>query len=144
MQQFLSGLIPPPVQAAFSFLFSLVGTACGYLFGWNDALEALLILMALDYVSGVLAAYIHPEMKLDSAAGFKGIAKKVMVLVLVALSHLVDKSVGTDLVQSMVTLFFVGNEGLSVIENASNAGIPIPKKLKDTLAQFRERKPRGK
>lgn len=140
MGDFLHGLFPSPGQARFAAAFSAVGTAADYLFGWNEALEALLILMVLDYASGVLAAYINPDMKLDSSVGFRGIAKKVMILLIVALAHMVDRAVGTDIVQSVVTLFFIGNEGLSVIENAGNAGLPIPKRLRDTLEQFHERK----
>lgn len=140
MQQFIESLLPSPEQAKFAAAFSAVGTIADYLFGWNEALEALLILMVLDYISGVLAAYINPSMKLDSAAGFRGIAKKVMILLLVALAHMVDRAVGAEIVQSVVTLFFIANEGLSVVENAGNAGLPIPKKLKATLEQFHERK----
>ena len=96
--------------------------------------------MVLDYVSGVLSAYINPNLALNSQKGFKGIMKKVMILVLVSLAHFVDSATGQVLAQSIVVWFFIGNEGLSIVENASKAGLPIPDKLKDTLEQLKEQR----
>lgn len=120
-----------------------VGTATGaggalvsYFLGWNEALEALLVLMVIDYMTGLLAAYICPDMKLNSTRGLKGICKKIMILLLVVLAHELEKAAGVPAVQSVVTWFFIGNEGLSVIENAAKAGVPVPKRLRDTLEQL--------
>lgn len=120
-----------------------VGTATGaggalvsYFLGWNEALEALLVLMVIDYMTGLLAAYICPDMKLNSTRGLKGICKKIMILLLVVLAHELEKAAGVPAVQSVVTWFFIGNEGLSIIENAAKAGVPVPKRLRDTLEQL--------
>ena len=124
-----------------------VGTATGaggalvsYFLGWNEALEALLVLMVIDYMTGLLAAYICPDMKLNSIRGLKGICKKIMILLLVVLAHELEKAAGVPAVQSVVTWFFIGNEGLSIIENAAKAGIPVPAKLRDTLEQLQTEK----
>ena len=133
---FLRGLIPTQVQIAWGAIVSMIGTACSYALGWNGILEALLFAMVIDYISGLLAAYINPGMRLDSRKGFRGIAKKIMILLLVSLAHFVDQATGQTFVQIVAIWFFLGNEGLSIVENAANAGLPIPQKLRDTLEQL--------
>ena len=133
---FLRGLIPTQVQIEWGAIVSVVGSICSYSLGWNGILEALVFAMAIDYISGLLAAYINPGMKLDSRKGFRGIAKKIMILLLVSLAHFVDQATGQTFVQIVVIWFFLGNEGLSIVENAANAGLPIPQKLRDTLEQL--------
>ena len=100
-------------------------------------------LMVLDYISGIMAAYINSNMTLDSRKGYKGIVKKVMILVLVSLAHFMDSATGQIIAQTVVVWFFIGNEGLSIIENASKAGLPVPEKLKETLEQLKEQKRKG-
>lgn len=112
------------------------GAIVSYFLGWNEALEALLVLMVIDYITGLLAAYINPNLQLNSNRGFKGICKKIMILLLIALAHELEKATGIPAVQSVVVWFFIGNEGLSVIENAAKAGVPVPKRLRDTLEQL--------
>lgn len=116
------------------------GAIVSYFLGWNEALEALLVLMVIDYMTGLMAAYICPDLKLNSARGLRGICKKIMILMLVVLAHELEKATGVPAVQSVVTWFFIGNEGLSVIENAAKAGIPVPAKLRDTLEQLQTEK----
>lgn len=115
---------------------SIIGTLISNMIGWDDVVEALLVAMAIDYITGVLAAYINPGLALNSQKGFRGICKKITILLLVALAHEIDKATGQPAVQSLVVWFFLGNEGLSIVENASKAGLPIPKKLRDTLEQL--------
>lgn len=141
---FLRGLIPTQVQIEWGAIASAVGTLCSYVLGWNSVLEALIFAMGIDYLSGLMAAYINPRMKLDSRKGFRGIAKKVMILLLVSLAHFIDRATGQNIIQLAVIWFFLGNEGLSIIENAANAGLPVPKKLKDTLEQLAKEKYLGK
>ena len=133
---FLRGLIPTQVQIEWGAIVSMIGTACSYALGWNGILEALLFAMVIDYISGLLAAYINPGMRLDSRKGFRGIAKKIMILLLVSLAHFVDQATGQTFVQIVAIWSFLGNEGLSIVENAANAGLPIPQKLRDTLEQL--------
>lgn len=104
------------------------------------AIEALLWLMVIDYISGVAAAYINPNLALNSQKGFRGIVKKMMILLLVSLAHFVDKAVGQILAQTIVVWFFIGNEGLSVVENSAKAGLPVPAKLRATLEQLKDYK----
>ncbi|MGP1365861.1 MAG: phage holin family protein [Schwartzia sp. (in: firmicutes)] len=141
---FLRGLIPTQVQIEWGAIASAIGTVCSYMLGWNSVLETLIFAMGIDYLSGLMAAYINPRMKLDSRKGFRGIAKKVMILLLISLAHIIDRATGQNIIQLAVIWFFLGNEGLSIVENAANAGLPVPKKLKDTLEQLSKEKSLGK
>ena len=134
---FLRGLIPTQVQIEWGAVASVIGTIVSYVLGWNGVLEALLCAMVLDYLSGLLAAYINPRMKLDSCRGFRGIGKKIMILLLVSLAHFADYATGQTIVQTIAIWFFLGNEGLSIVENAANAGVPVPEKLKKTLERLK-------
>ena len=112
---------------------------CGFLFGEFDGLMyALIAFMVLDYISGVLVAIAQKE--LSSKVGFKGIAKKICILMLVAVGHLIDEHVlgGGVVCRSMVTGFYIANEGISVLENAAELGLPLPKKLISVLEQLKE------
>lgn len=111
-----------------------------YLFGvGSEWLYALLALIVLDYITGVIAAVIEKE--LSSSAGFRGILKKVLYLVIVAVAHLIDTSVGLGgALETAVIGFLIANEGLSILENCSRAGLPIPQKLMDVLKQLKDSK----
>lgn len=112
-----------------------------YLFGpWNDMLATLIIFMLFDYFTGIFAAYINPRMSLNSEKGFKGVLKKIIILILIALSHCLDRILGQTMIYTMVTCFFIMNEGLSILENSAKAGLPIPAKLRETLEQLTEEK----
>lgn len=141
---FLRGMIPTQAQIEWGAVTSVIGTICAYALGWNSILEALVIAMAVDYLSGLLAACIDPCRKLDSRIGFRGIVKKVMILLLVALAHAIDQATGQTVVQIGVIWFFLGNEGLSIIENAAAAGLPIPKMLREKLEQLNSEKVKGR
>lgn len=132
MIEFLRYLVPNQTQIEWGSMSALAGTAFTYFCGWSGAVEALLWLMVIDYISGVMAAYVNPNLALNSQRGFKGIIKKMMILLLVSLAHFVDKAVGQILVQTIVIWFFIGNEGLSIVENSAKAGLPVPEKLKAT------------
>lgn len=132
----LRSWIPTGTEAQVGTATGAGGALVSYFLGWNEALEALLVLMVIDYMTGLLAAYICPDMKLNSTRGLKGICKKIMILLLVVLAHELEKAAGVPAVQSVVTWFFIGNEGLSIIENAAKAGVPVPKRLRDTLEQL--------
>lgn len=101
-------------------------------------LYALLAFMAIDYISGVIIAIIRKE--LSSEVGFKGIAKKIFMLMLVAVGHILDAYVigDGDVFRNGVTGFYIANEGISILENAGVL-IPLPKKLLDILAQLRDK-----
>ena len=100
---------------------------------------ALVVFMALDYITGLMCAVI--DKKLSSTVGFKGICKKVLILMLVGVANVVDiHIVGTgSALRSAVICFYLSNEGVSVLENAGHLGLPIPEKLKAILAQLHDR-----
>lgn len=105
-----------------------LGAIVGYLWGWSPLLPILLIFVVLDYISGMMAAYV--EGKLNSAVGFKSIPKKVMIFVMVAISNLIDTSFGDNhMFRDAVIFFYLANELLSIIENAGRIGLPVPEQL---------------
>lgn len=110
-----------------------IGTGLVYLWGGFDvAMQCLLIAIALDYVSGIIKAFVLKE--LSSTVGFRGILKKVGILVVVALAVLIDRVTGeSGAIRTLVIYYFVANEGLSIIENAGKAGLPIPHSIKEAL-----------
>lgn len=118
------------------FICSLLGTI-GYLFiylvgGWDVALQCLVIAIALDYISGLMKAYINKT--LSSRIGMRGLIKKLGLLIIVMVGTLVDRTTGnTGAVRTLVIYYFVANEGLSILENLGQAGIPIPHSVKKAL-----------
>jgi toxin secretion/phage lysis holin len=139
----IRSLVPVRVEALWGTTTGAIGMVTTYLFGaWNSVLEALIYAMVIDYISGVLAAYVNPDMALDSHRGFQGICKKLMILLLVSLAHFMDNAMGQQLICVAVTWFFLGNEGLSILENAGKAGVPIPARFKNTLKQLSEERER--
>ena len=138
--EFFRDMLPAAEEVEWGAAVSIAGTLISGLVGWDAAMEALLVAMAIDYITGVLAAYINPDLALNSQKGFRGICKKITILLLVAFAHEIDKATGQPAIQSLVVWFFLGNEGLSILENASKAGLPIPKKLHDTLEQLADSK----
>lgn len=141
---FFRKILPTEPEMIVGGITSCIGAAFSYLIGWSEVVEALLVAMAIDYITGVFAAFINPHLALNSQKGFKGICKKIIILLLIALAHELDKATGNGNVQTLVAWFFLGNEGLSIIENAAKAGLPIPEKLKKTLEQLKGDDPYGK
>lgn len=114
-----------------------IGTFLTFIFGdWDVALQCLVIAVALDYLSGVIKAFVNKE--LSSKIGFKGLLKKVGVFVIVALAVLIDKITGeSGMVRTLVIYYFVANEGLSIVENLGEAGLPIPDIIKKALKSLK-------
>ena len=113
-------------------------TACVFLLGGFDvALQCLLVAIIIDYISGLAKAYITKT--LSSQIGLKGIIKKVGVLLVVMLAVLIDRVTGeSGAIRTLVIYYFVANEGLSIIENLAQAGVPIPKVIKDALKALKK------
>lgn len=112
-----------------------------FLFGaWNDALTALAMFMLIDYISGVMAAYMKPRTKLSSKRGLRGIVKKLSLITFVVFAHWLDRAVGQNVFCVLVTYCILGNEGLSITENLSHCGVPIPAKIKSKLEQLAHEK----
>lgn len=116
------------------------GAVIGFCFGEiNGLFKALIFMMAVDYATGWIKAIYLKE--LSSAAGFRGIAKKIMILCLVSICHIIDVHVIGDksIIMSAATMFYIGNEGISILENAVQIGIPVPQILKKTLKQLSDK-----
>ncbi|MEK4499999.1 phage holin family protein [Bacillus sp. FSL R12-0069] len=109
------------------------GGFCGYfLGGWDTTLKVLVIMAVIDYLTGVLAAGYNGELK--SKVGFKGIAKKVVLFLLVAAATQADVVMGTNsAIREATIFFFIGNELLSLLENAGRMGIPLPQVLTNAV-----------
>ena len=128
MRNFSIDIIWAKIQMA----IAAIGGWLGYFLGGMDGLMIALI-------TGLMCAVI--DKKLSSAVGFKGICKKVLILMLVGVANVVDiHIVGTgSALRSAVICFYLSNEGLSLLENAAHIGLPIPDKMKDVLAQLHGR-----
>ena len=136
MRDFSIDLLWAKIQAA----CAAVGGWLGYFLGGLDGLLiALIVFMALDYITGIMCAVL--DKKLSSAIGFKGVMKKELILILVGVANVVDVHVvGTgSALRGAVICFYLSNEGLSLLENASYVGLPVPEKLKNVLAQLHGR-----
>ncbi|MDE6780191.1 MAG: phage holin family protein [Ruminococcus sp.] len=120
-------------------MFAVICAVCGFLWGTPDGLlYALIAFMVLDYVTGLISAYIYKN--ISSVIGFRGIAKKVFIMVLVAVGHVLDSRVIGDgtVCRSAVIGFYIANEGISILENSGKIGLPLPEKLLDVLKQLKE------
>ena len=136
MRDFSMNLLWARAQMA----ISVIGGGLGYFVGGVDGLmTALLAFMVIDYLTGVMCAVYDKE--LSSKVGFRGICKKVLIVLLVGVAHIVDAQVVRtgDGFRTAVMCFYLSNEGISMLENAAHLGLPIPEKLKDILAQLHNR-----
>ena len=123
-------------------VFSAIGAAFSFLVGGVDKLiSALLVFVALDYVTGLLAAWKTSKKK--KKKGFEGIKRKVVMLLIVIMAHWIDACLfGVSTFRSMVIFAYLGNEGLSILENLDRMGYGeyIPSFIRDKLAQLRAEK----
>ena len=122
-----------------SNIASVILTTFVYLVGGFDiAIQSLLIVIVIDYLTGIAAAIYNKN--LSSKMGFKGIIKKFCYLLVVALSVVIDNLLGqSGLIRSLVIYFFVANDGLSIIENMAEMNIKLPQKLIDSLEQIKKK-----
>ena len=122
----------------FSVIVGVVGGFIASLLGgWDVMLYTILLFAALDYFTGILKAVYKKE--LSSEIGFKGIVKKIMVFVVVAVAYNVQRMTGDTIpLREIVIVFFICNEALSILENAAEF-INIPQQLKDVLLQLRDK-----
>ncbi len=135
MQQTLEQILKFSKLAA-----AFAAACCAYFFGEVDNwLTCFLFFIMLDYFTGIIAAFI--EKALSSKVGAVGIAKKVLLLIIVALAHRLDIVLGANGVLRCAVLgFYIANEGLSILENAARCGIAIPAPLASALAQLKNGK----
>ena len=121
-----------------------VGAAISSLFGgWNGAMTTLVILMFIDYITGIIVAGVfHNSPKcsggaLSSAVGFKGICRKFVILLIVVVACRVDLLLDTNIIRDATCIGFCVNELVSITENAGLMGIPLPRKLVDAIEVLR-------
>ncbi len=113
------------------------GAIMAALGGCDTLLKVLIGFVAVDYISGVLLAIKNGN--LNSKKGFMGLAKKFMIFLVVFLAHLLDQVTGIEAIRSMAALFYISNEGISILENLGKLDIKYPQKLKDVLEQLEDK-----
>lgn len=113
------------------------GIACKYLGGWDILLKSIIALVILDYITRILASIYTKT--LSSQAGFKGLIKKIFIFIVIATFFIIQQIVGDTIpLREVVITFFICNEGISILENASEF-ISIPEALKSALIQLRDK-----
>jgi toxin secretion/phage lysis holin len=117
---------------------SVAGTIVAKLLGgWDMGLQALVLLMILDYFTGITRAF--KDKVLSSAIGIDGILKKMTILVIVAVAVVIDNVTGASGIVRLAAIFFyIGMEGISILENAARIGVPIPEKIREALLQIKD------
>ncbi|MFU0784575.1 holin family protein [Clostridium sp.] len=123
----------------FNTIVAGVGSMLTYLFGgWDTCLIVLVIFMALDYITGLVSAYL--QCKLNSKIGYKGIAKKASILVVLVVAVLLDRLLNSGIwvFRTLVCYFYIANEGISILENCGKCGLPLPEKLTKALEQLKK------
>ncbi len=139
--EILRALIPCRTEVVWGGITGVTGAMLTFLFGaWNDALTALTMFVFIDYLSGVMAAYMKPKTTLSSQIGLKGIVKKLSLFTFVVFAHWLDVAIQQNVFCVLVTYCILGNEGLSITENLSHCGVPIPAKIKSKLEQLAHEK----
>lgn len=122
-----------------NIIFAAIGGYLGYFLGGLDGfLHALIAFVVVDYLLGVMCAIL--EKHLSSDIGAKGIFKKVVIFSLVGVAHIIDQNIIGDgsAIRTAVIFFYLSNEGISIIENATRLGLPIPSKFRDVLEQLKD------
>jgi len=118
------------------WLVTLVGgLLTSLLGGWDMALKVLVLFVVLDYATGLVAAY--GEQNLNSRVGFRGIAKKILLFVPIAVAYWLDMLLGQEVLRSLAIFFYIANEGLSMMENLGRAGVPFPEQIQTVLEQLK-------
>ena len=119
-------------------ILALIGGFLGFLFGdLNGLFYALLLFIVMDYITGILSAIALK--KVSSKIGSRGIVKKVFILIIVAVAHIIDVNIigNGAVVMTAVECFYIANEGISILENAGKLGLPLPKKMVTILEQLK-------
>lgn len=123
-------------EKTLNYVSAMVCAILSYSYGELDGmLKALIFCMIIDYITGLIAAYKNKE--LSSEVGFLGLAKKFVMLLIVAVAHIVDMEIFSNamFLKSAVCGFYIANEGLSILENTADLGVKYPKKLIKALKQ---------
>lgn len=126
-------------KTKFDMLIAFFGGIISYLFGgWDIILTTLAIFMVLDYITGMIASFI--EKTWNSEKGAIGLIKKGTIVLLVISGVFLDRLLSGDkwVFRTVICMFYIANEGLSIVENCGCIGLPVPKRLLDALEQLRK------
>lgn len=123
------------IQMAFTALGGFLGWFLG---GFDGFLYALVVFVVIDYITGIMCAI--NDHTLSSAVGFRGICRKVLIFCMVGIGNILDVNILGEghVLRTAVIFFYLSNEGVSMLENATHLGLPILEKLKEVLAQLNE------
>lgn len=127
-------------EFSFNSMLAMVGTIVSmFLGGWDISLKVLMYCMIADYFTGVLGAFRTKSV--NSEVMFWGGVRKAVILVVIALAFMLDQFVSNDspIFRTMAIYFYVGREGLSIVENVGILGVPIPRFLRITLVQLQKK-----
>jgi toxin secretion/phage lysis holin len=122
------------------YLTITLGTGLTWLFGgWTSSIQILIFLMIFDYITGLIKSYLNKTISSD--IGFKGILKKATIFIVIIVAVMLDKllNTGSWVFRTLVCYFYIANEGISLLENLSEIGLPIPAQLKDALEQLEKK-----
>ncbi len=123
-------------------LGGLIATLLG---GWTEGMATLVILMCADYATGLILAGVFKKSSkthngaLESRAGFKGLCRKFVMILIVVIAYRMDLTIGTDYIQNAVIIGFVANEVISITENAGLMGVPIPTAIKKGIEILKDK-----
>lgn len=117
---------------------ALLGFCLSFLGGHDGLLTTLVMFTVLDYLTGVMVGIVQKN--LSSAIGFKGIFQKIMMFVMIGVAHILDEQIlgSGNVLRSVTICFYASNEGISILENATHLGLPVPSKLTEVLENLRE------
>lgn len=128
------------ISAAKLVLGGIIAAVSGFIGGMDGIMYALIAFITIDYATGVAVAV--KEKKLSSEVGFWGLVRKVCILALVGVAHYIDCYVmqSGDVIRTVTAMYYIGNEGISILENCGNLGLPLPPKLMAMMVQIKEGK----
>lgn len=131
----MRGSITDCIQVVITFIGGVIGFWLG---GCDGLLYALIFMVVADYLTGVIKAIYNK--KLSSEVGYKGILKKICIFIMVAIGVLIDSIIPYEgePFRTAVIFFYISNEGISLIENLAEIGVPIPKKIVKVLEQLQK------
>lgn len=122
---------------------SFITALSGFLGGMDGIMYALVAFISIDYITGVATAVKRKEV--SSEVGFWGLVRKVCILALVGVAHFIDVYItqSGDVIRTVVTMYYIGNEGISILENCGNLGLPLTPKLIAIMTQIKEKGDKG-
>lgn len=132
-------------NAICAFIGMVGGLIAEVLGGWDTSLQTLVIFMGIDYLAGLIVAAVFKKSDksenggLESRAGWKGLCRKGMTLLIVLIAYRLDLLIGGTYIRTATIIAFIANEALSIIENAGIMGLPMPKVITDAISMLKKK-----